>query len=1052
MIPCLNKESLKLLVGTADERYSFSPEYFHETHFPQVMHRYHGNHLTAEVTEMELLDELSTLDVTGNRVFLLFGSTGSGKSELLCWIRDQWVKKENNRPVVRISRSELNPQILIKKCYETFNIPLGIHIDENQWELLQKKPVTLINQMVWSTLAEILESDEEIVPAALLLRHEIEKNIVNFTKQVESGKITTPLEVLYPEQFAELVENTSLSFPIVYESIRQSLVMKLDRFLFEGWDMGSLFKQLSKELIAKNVRPLLLIDDLVQSVNIYANDLLDQLITLEEGNWDVVIGLTPGSLQDSDKGSELTKRIQTLDTIDDRVKKLWLSDETGKVFYNLDRNQSVSYMTKYMYQLKASQGFTCSDKCPHIKDCKNLVVTDRGEIEETDIVLIPFNHSMIRRVYDGIPVGKGKLRYMILYAKEIIRFFQKGDRNRLSRVLPFISRETFAEHGDVFLKTLAEWLTPEHQNTVVLPRALIKNFGYQLQDQTIHLHPLGAATSIDADYEREVPSQVVTVDHLIVRDWVEGKKTNIELLEPVRSGVASLIHDVTKATNLLRPFTPRANSIIQKREVYKGSRYPINFEPAGKAKETEVFVKRGFASLEVSNLHQLKPSDRARKFQKISGEWDTACWVYQSDFLHKSWEGALENALGISLSQFSYMLKFWVNEWIKISKASWVNVQSSPFSKELQEISEQLFQDWFLLRDNMIDPVRPSQNLDFETWLDGITSNKTFEQYQIGSQVSFYTFLFKLKEEFNVYKMALSVCLEERLKVNKELSTYLRSFEEQPFVHFADTLDMFREKLNFEYIDFKTYNELAMKLEQSRIYEKFQVAQEKRKIISEWINKYGDLRRQMIKLVSELVEVNTTPSLDQPIPWLNYEETENLYPKLLDAMTRWNQCLLVTPRGIVREILNPLICSPNVEKVKEQWIKLWEIGQMLLTRKVPEEGFGHLLLAWETIDFHQVKAELTQLNKRTAEVMDIISRIYNDMGWQGNLELKDAIKQINKCTDLRPAIRRHLIQLLENGYSSLPTVQWKKLIEELKIRFPQAFEVIDIKLVVGREN
>jgi hypothetical protein len=477
MIPCIDREALKLLVGTADERFQYSPEYFRKTHFPQIMHRYYKSQLTAEVTEQELLNELREVDVSGNRVYFIFGSTGAGKSELLCWLKDQWETCKVDRPVIRISRSELNPQILIKKCYETIGVGLNIKIDESRWDLLLKKPITLINQMVWSTLAECLESDEEIVPAALLMRPIIEKNITTFTKQIEQGKIKNPLEIIKHEQFQEIMSNTTVSIPIEYALLQQSLVHKLDQFLFEGWEISSLFKQLSKILKEQQVRPLLLIDDLVQSVNIYATEVLDHLITLEEGNWDVVVGLTPGSLQDNARGSEITERIQNLDTFDDRVRKLWLSDETGKSFYNLDRSQVIPYMSTYLKELKASRGYQCSDSCSHFKNCQELIPTTCGKNNELrEITLLPLNGPLVKRIYDGIPIGKSKLRYMILNAKEIVRFFHKGNRRYLDRIHPLISREVFAEHSDTLIKSLAEWYSQEGVLEVMISKPLLNHF------------------------------------------------------------------------------------------------------------------------------------------------------------------------------------------------------------------------------------------------------------------------------------------------------------------------------------------------------------------------------------------------------------------------------------------------------------------------------------------------------------------------------------------------------------------------------------------------
>lgn len=176
MLPCLNKSSIKNLYNTADERYNFSPEFFRETHYPQVLNRYYKNELIEKMTEAQLLEELEEDHSYGNRVFVIFGSTGSGKSELLCWVKDQWEFKGNTRPIIRISRSELNPQMLVKKCYESVGLEIeDIIIDEKKWDLLISKPITIINQMVWTTMSEFFENDDEIVPTTMLLRPVIEK-------------------------------------------------------------------------------------------------------------------------------------------------------------------------------------------------------------------------------------------------------------------------------------------------------------------------------------------------------------------------------------------------------------------------------------------------------------------------------------------------------------------------------------------------------------------------------------------------------------------------------------------------------------------------------------------------------------------------------------------------------------------------------------------------------------------------------------------------------------------------------------------------------------
>ncbi|MFG0216649.1 hypothetical protein ACFU8X_26695 [Brevibacillus porteri] len=1055
MLPCLNKESLKLLVGTADERYQYSPEYFRNTHFPQMMHRYLGNQLIAEITENELLQDLIEVDTIGNRIFLVFGSTGSGKSELLCWIKDIW-GQQNSRPVIRISRSELNPQVLIKKCFEILGVPLKINIDEKRWELLLKKPVTIINQIVWTTLAETLETDDEIIPVALLVRPFIERNIIEFTKQIEKGYVKKPLEIIHKEQFDDLISSTTLTLNIDYESFRHNLTQKLDHFLFEGWDIGSLFKEISTHLKANNIRPLLLIDDLVQSVNIYATELLDQLITLEEGNWDVVIGLTPGTIQDSKRGIELTKRIRNLDTVDDRVKKLWLSDESGKDFYNLNRNQVVPYMASYLKQLKNTQGFTCSKKCSHYLDCQGLVqVLASQEDSEDDLAvnLLPFTRHMIKRVYDAIPIGKGKLRYMILNSKEIIKFFQKGKRDLISRVVPLVKRETFADHSDLLVKTMSEWYAKDGSNKVVFPRQLLMHFGYNIEDLSINLQSIGHLKSI----QRPSPEPDLVInskDHsFVIRDWVEGKKTNLELLEPVRFGVASLVHEVVKAIDMSRPFTPRTTSTIQRKEISNRSRYPITFVEKYTNLGDGIEVMRGYSALEVTNFQQLKPAEKVNLFLRISNEHDTARWIFQADKLRLLWRDKLENTLGISLASFAYHFKNWVTEHVEINKIPWTREIKSPFTLEVTNLSEQLFQDWFLLRDNMIDPIGLEkvkfEQVNFIKWIREYSPDKELEHFGIGD-ISFFEFLSEIKEKYILYCETLSQTLRETIEHRSLMIPYLLSSKDAEYQHIASEFVRLQGKSGYEIDDFNSYSEIETMLESRQIIAQFSIDEVLREEVQEIVNKYGLLSQQLVSLTNEYGDHVSFKEVSKT-SWIGLKEQKEKYMILNDELTRLVNCLSLTPKIALAFLMTTHIESTEVQYIKRLWASLMESGRRLLEQKPVGNNLIHIIVGWQSIDFHEIRNRIQILTQKEFERSNLLEILCRDLGYKDVTNINQLIDAIESDQEIRPAIRRQLRHLLEKGNCTLPPVQWKKLLNDLKGKFPNLFRIVEIKLVANAD-
>ncbi|WP_128104299.1 hypothetical protein [Paenibacillus sp. DCT19] len=1060
MLPCLNKNSLKLLAGTADERYDQSPEYFRKTHFPQVMHRYNDSQLVAEVTEDELLDELQETDASGNRVYLVFGSTGSGKSELLRWLKDKWLVEVPGRPVIRISRTELNPQILIKKCLDTLNLSLDVCIDEDRWGILLKKPITLVNQMIWTTLAEAMESDEEIVPSALLLRPVIEQNIIDFTSQVKRGKIKNPLEVLHREQFETLLANTTLHIPLEYAAFRQNLSRQLDHFLFEGQDIGTLFKQISLQIKNRGIRPLLLIDDLVQSVNIYATSILDQLITLEEGNWDVVIGLTPGAVQDTEKGFSLTQRIQNLDTINDRVKKLWLSDESGKDFFNLDRKQVVPYMANYLTQLKATQGFSCSLQCPHFKQCSAFLPEESNNVNCLEVQLLPFNSHMLRRTFDAIPVGKGKLRYMILNSKEILRFFLKGKKH-ISRVLPLIRREMFADHEDMFIKTLSEWYASEDASQVIISEPLLKHFGYSENQISIKLNKIAAGNTREEQplHIENKNDNAVFNEKEVVRDWVEGKEVNDELLLPVRSGVAALVHDVIKGVHMNRSFTSRTSSVIQWNEVVNRTRYPIKLDK----NDDEFFinVNRDYVGIQISNFQTMKYSEKSNIFQKISNEYEISKWIYQGESIHKLWIESLEQALGLKLPVFVYGMRNWAQQARIYSESLWIfdAKEKSPFNKDLMSLLDECYSDWYLLRENFYETPNDEVLTDeeFDQWLLNFVPSKKLESYIIGN-LTLKDFLSNLKQSYSGYLELLHQSFRQSIEKRLMMIPFLIGSSRAEWIKLADQIYIFNEKKSLRQQDLVNYTLLEQQLEQPELVIQFNrffaLNNEVDQLLKQFDHDLMDVVDFLIECgmhmnheeVGEEIVDNSKFSLPE------LEERKRIILANMQKVSDLKNCLALTPRTIVNYLFNIQVQLEILKPIKELQLKMIACVELLLEGSQIESKLNSVIDEWQSMDFYELK-ELVERKLQHEQIqINLLEVIRNDLEYEDVGNIYHLLEIINHNSQIRPSIKRHIRLLIENGYSTLPPVQGKRLLEEIKEKFPNLFEVVEIRLVVGNDK
>jgi hypothetical protein len=763
MIPCISKNSLKNLYSTADERYNFSKEYFRETHFTQTLNHFYNNKLIDALSDEGFYDELVDSVEYNNRIFLIFGSTGSGKSELLCWLKDKWEVRENSRPVIRISRSELNPQVLIKKCMETLGLELSdINVDEKKWSMLLTKPITILNQIVWNTMSEFFEKDEEIVPITMTFRPVIEKNIQEFAQQIKKGKVERPLELISKEEFDRVLENTTVPIDINYKKLRNSLLKNLDQFLFEGFEVKAIFKRFSEELSKRKIRPLLLIDDLVQSINLYAADILDYFITLEEGNWDVVIGLTPGVEQDSELTTELKERINNLDTIDDRVKKYWLSDESGSNSYTINKDQTKDYVKNYLVALKKTNGFSCGMNCPNAKSCSYLL---SGSV---DLLPLPFNNFALDRIYGGIPEGKGKLRYIILHLKELLRFFSSRKEKDIEKIKNYYKRDVYIDHDNNLIKFLGEFYSDPLSSNYTITQEMLSGFMFESENVNLKVNKVGYSVRQLSDQlnKPNITSKGKTEEH--IRDWIEGKNIKEELLEPIKSGVVTLLNESISGHNIMKEHTPRAiksKSTIQRNESLKGYKYPFSFEQQSNEKNVLKIEKR-INLLSIANLQEIRIQDRWQIFSEVSNDHNVARWIYQGDLIKDQWRKELTESLGINISNFAFQLKNFMTTFLCLENCEWIPREFFPFSRNIQESVEQLFLDWFSLRDNIIDYHKISQlrvDRKFEQWFLNFVPAKKLNKYSFGS-IPFQTFLLNLQNDIVNYYQEIAPFIKEKLE------------------------------------------------------------------------------------------------------------------------------------------------------------------------------------------------------------------------------------------------------------------------------------------------
>src|SRR5579862_5494575 len=114
-LPCLKPDGLSIFTTTADQRLAFGTAIFLNTHYPMSLKRFLPNGKTATLNEDDVLRQLLHIpqNLHGNRVIILYGAAGVGKSELMAWLTIHL--QSSDRPIARVSRNDLDVLSTLEK-------------------------------------------------------------------------------------------------------------------------------------------------------------------------------------------------------------------------------------------------------------------------------------------------------------------------------------------------------------------------------------------------------------------------------------------------------------------------------------------------------------------------------------------------------------------------------------------------------------------------------------------------------------------------------------------------------------------------------------------------------------------------------------------------------------------------------------------------------------------------------------------------------------------------------------------------------------------------
>ena len=845
-LPCLATTGTKIFAPTADQRFLASSAEFLRTHFPvQVQYRNAGH--SSILTEQDILHHLLEpgSSTVGNRVFVLYGAAGSGKSELIRWLQTQISLQDKSRAEVttRITRTDLDVLHIAQRFRRLYSDQTFQANTLQRWEECRQKPRTLAKILVLTALEQLLGSDDQINALYYQLIDVVQTNLERcFAAMSQPAEnVGQFIELFSREDLVEILRNSVIPVTVEYETLRYHILKTFRDQLLEGLDLPHTLKQIAQHIQQKQQqRPILFIDDLVQSINLFATDLLDYFITLEEGCWDVVVGITPNSLEATLRGRELLDRIAFLDTIDDRVEKLWLSDEYGLSSSFLNETNCTEYARLYLNEYKRQNRQPCNVQCLAFHRCHHL------EPDQPEDLLAPFNKEVLVRLFRSLPPDKGKVRYYTLCLRDILERTAKGE-DLLSIVQQYVKSEQDAYHPNKRLAQVRELYGPL-LDTETLPEEttdtarIYQFFDVQVSEEDQqHL----SVTSLYRKRQEihSVPDGQPTIDpgKEAIKGWLNSEPVNKQQLRDLRRGIVKAIKDGYLLDTLTRLYIAKPTRILRWTQTRLETVPPVQLE--GVDDFDGLLVEKNIGHL-AYKLHDFADvtglAEQDLRTQFLTNEAFPPI-LFQGITYRKNIRDELEKQLGMKVEEFAFSLLVVAMNFghkpveLPPSIERWIGVEPTILSRYPESLEakrprltnsqlgmiRRLFDDCFKLRENVYDGLLLEtitervdqdraldclQRIDIEKIATDFRLNEEPLRVLIASVQTEIAHLHQLKANQQVVSVLISIC---RIGLgtddpSKKLGTLLRLSEdfEQSVATFVSNCRPFdlHKALNLAYL------------------------------------------------------------------------------------------------------------------------------------------------------------------------------------------------------------------------------------------------------------
>ncbi len=378
-----------------------TPAVFRETHVPinkiraEILRPYDGD--SEFVSEREFRDAVLDSELKDdNRIFIIKGEVGSGKSHLCQWLEyeingyDDEPSETESHVAIHISRSNTKLdeilQILhepIDKEYEEVG-SIGDLDPEDVADFIIKGLQTFYKNrgpLKGFELEAFLE-DFESKPS---FRTVLVQNLSSYQRAVQQEGKEQPIDLLTRDDYGDIcfsvfgkAKHQSEVYPALRRAVHDLLTNNLGIENFKGQ-----LKELSDAYVAAGKRPVLICEDLT-TFNVLKDDLLDHIFELSSSHFDIVLGWTSGWERENIDDA-LSTSDDSLSYMKQRSQGyLSMTDDAGRAYFLENKSASMLLVKKYLEAIKNHS-------------------TSAADLPENGFNdMYPFNEAFVHHVYQNL--------------------------------------------------------------------------------------------------------------------------------------------------------------------------------------------------------------------------------------------------------------------------------------------------------------------------------------------------------------------------------------------------------------------------------------------------------------------------------------------------------------------------------------------------------------------------------------------------------------------------------------------------------------------------